>query len=212
MTDYPNVTWVDHPLVQHKLTQLRDRRTPTPQFRRLAREISLLIGYEATRSLPLEVTDIDTPLERTAAPCLAGKAPCIVSVLRAGNGMLDGMLELVPSAPVGQIGLYRDHATLQAVEYFMKLPADVHERLVMLVDPMLATGNSACAALTRLKQAGVPQIRFICLVAAPEGLRAVCAAHPDVCVFTAGIDQGLNERGYIHPGLGDAGDRLYGTD
>lgn len=212
MTDYPNVTCVVHPLVQHKMTLLRDRRTPTPQFRRLAREISLLVGYEATRSLPLEMTDIDTPLERTRAPCLAGKAPCIVSVLRAGNGMLDGMLDLVPSAPVGQIGLYRDHATLQAVEYFVKLPADVHERLVVLVDPMLATGNSACAALARLKQAGATQIRFVCLVAAPEGLRAVHAAHPDVSVFTAGIDQGLNERGYIHPGLGDAGDRLYGTE
>lgn len=211
MTDYPNVMRVDHPLVQHKLTLLRDRRTPTPQFRQLAREISLLLGYEVTRSLPLAMVELDTPLERTEALQLAGKEPCFVSVLRAGNGILDGMLDLVPSAPVGHIGLYRDHATLQPVEYYVKLPEDVHERLVVLVDPMLATGNSACAALTLLKNAGVTQVRFVCLIAAPEGLTVFHAAHPDVPVFTAGIDRGLDERGYIHPGLGDAGDRLYGT-
>jgi uracil phosphoribosyltransferase len=211
MTDYPDVMLVDHPLVQHKLTLLRDRRTLNPQFRQLAREISLLLGYEVTRSLPLEVVEIDTPLERTQAPRLTGKKLCFVSILRAGNGILDGMLDLVPSAAVGHIGLYRDHATLQPVEYYVKLPEDVHERPVVLVDPMLATGNSACAALTLLKKAGVTQIRFVCLIAAPEGLLAFRAAHPDVPVFTAGIDRGLDGRGYIHPGLGDAGDRLYGT-
>ncbi len=211
MTGYPNVMRVDHPLVQHKLTLLRDRRTPTPQFRQLAREISLLLGYEVTRSFPLETVEIDTPLERTEAARLAGKEPCFVSILRAGNGILDGLLDLVPSAPVGHIGLYRDHATLQPVEYYVKLPEDVHDRLVVLVDPMLATGNSACAALALLKRAGVRQIRFVCLIAAPEGLTVFQAAHPDVPVFTAGIDRGLDEHGYIHPGLGDAGDRLYGT-
>lgn len=211
MPEYPNVTRADHPLVQHKLTLLRDCRTPTQQFRQLAREISWLIGYEVTRSLALEMTDIDTPMERTEAPRLAGKKPCFVSILRAGNAMLDGMLDLVPSAPVGHIGMYRDHATLQPVEYYVKLPADVHERLVVLVDPMLATGHSACAALAQLKKAGVTQIRFVCLIAAPEGLLALRAAHPDVPVFTAEIDRGLDERGYIQPGLGDAGDRMYGT-
>lgn len=211
MANYPNVMLVDHPLVQHKLTLLRDRRTPTAQFRQLARESSLLLGYEVTRPLPLEMVEIDTPMERTRAPRLAGKQPCFVSILRAGNGILDGMLDLVPSAPVGHIGLYRDHATLRPVEYYRKLPEDVHERLVVLIDPMLATGNSACAALALLKQAGVTQIRFVCLIAAPEGLLLLQAAHPDVPVFTAGIDRELDEHGYIHPGLGDAGDRLYGT-
>jgi uracil phosphoribosyltransferase len=211
MTAYPNVMRVDHPLVQHKLAFLRDRRTPTPQFRQLAREISLLLGYEVTRSLPLEMVEIDTPLERTEASRLAGKEPCFVSILRAGNGILDGMLDLVPSAPVGHIGLYRDHATLHPVEYYVKLPEDVHDRLVVLVDPMMATGNSACAAVALLKKAGVTQVRFVCLIAAPEGLMVFHAAHPDVPVFTAGIDRRLDEHGYIRPGLGDAGDRLYGT-
>ena len=211
MADYPNVMLVDHPLVQHKLTLMRDRGTPTAQFRQLAREISLLMGYEVTRPLPLETVEIDTPLARTEARRLAGKIPCFVSILRAGNGILDGLLDLLPSAPVGHIGLYRDHATLRPVEYYVKLPEDVHERLGVVIDPMLATGNSACAALALLKQAGVTKFRFVCLIAAPEGLRRFHAAHPDVPVFTAGIDQGLDEHGYIHPGLGDAGDRLYGT-
>lgn len=211
MTDFPNVMLVDHPLVQHKLTLMRDRRTPTAQFRQLAREISLLMGYEVTRPLPLETVEIDTPLARTEARRLAGKILCFVSILRAGNGILDGMLDLVPSAPVGHVGLYRDHATLQPVEYYVKLPEDVHERLAVVIDPMLATGNSACAALALLKKAGVTQLRFVCLIAAPEGLRVFHATHPDVPLFTAGIDRGLDEHGYIHPGLGDAGDRLYGT-
>jgi uracil phosphoribosyltransferase len=211
MAEHPNVTLVDHPLVQHKLTLLRDRRTPTAQFRLLAREISLLLAYEVTRPLPLEMVDIETPMERMRAPRLAGKKLCFVSILRAGNGILNGMLDLVPSARVGHIGLYRDHDTLQPVKYYVKLPEDGNERLAVLVDPMLATGNSASAAVALLKQAGVKQIRFACLIAAPEGLAVVHAAHPDVPVFTAAIDRGLDERGYIHPGLGDAGDRLFGT-
>ncbi|HEY1933342.1 MAG TPA: uracil phosphoribosyltransferase [Acetobacteraceae bacterium] len=211
MAEHPNVTWVDHPLVQHKLTLLRDRRTPTAQFRLLAREISVLLAYEVTRPLPLEMVEIETPMERMQAPRLAGKKLCFVSILRAGNGILDGMLDLVPSARVAHIGLYRDHETLQPVEYYVKLPEDVSERLAVVVDPMLATGNSAVAAVALLKRAGVKQIRFACLIAAPEGLAVFHAAHPDVPVFTAAIDRELDERGYIHPGLGDAGDRLFGT-
>ena len=211
MSERTNVTVVDHPLVQHKLTLLRDRRTPTAQFRQLAREISLLMAYEVTRILPLEDVPIETPLERMQAPRLVGKKLCFVSILRAGNGILDGMLDLVPSARVGHIGLYRDPTTLMPVEYYVKLPEDVHWRLAVVVDPMLATGHSACAAVTRLKQAGAVQIRFACLLAAPEGLQAFAEQHPDVPVFTAAIDRGLDEHGYIRPGLGDAGDRLYGT-
>jgi uracil phosphoribosyltransferase len=209
--DHPNVTVLDHPLVQHKLTLLRDRRTSTGEFRRLAREISLLMGYELTRDLKLETTRIDTPLEAMDAPRLAGKKLCVVSILRAGSGILDGMLDLIPSARVGHVGLYRDPATLQAVEYYLKLPADVAERLVIVVDPMLATGSSAAAAIARLKQAGVTELRFACLVAAPEGLHALAAAHPDVKVLTAAIDRELDLHGYIRPGLGDAGDRFFGT-
>lgn len=211
MIDHPNVTVLDHPLVQHKLTLLRDRRTSTGEFRRLAREISLLMGYELTRDLKLETTRIDTPLEAMDAPRLAGKKLCVVSILRAGSGILDGMLDLIPSARVGHVGLYRDPATLQAVEYYLKLPADVAERLVIVVDPMLATGSSAAAAIARLKQAGVTELRFACLVAAPEGLHALAAAHPDVKVLTAAIDRELDLHGYIRPGLGDAGDRFFGT-
>jgi uracil phosphoribosyltransferase len=209
--DHANVTVVDHPLVQHKLTLLRDRRTPTGLFRQLAREISLLMAYEVTRILPLETIEIDTSLERMQAPHLVGKKLCFVSILRAGNGILDGMLDLVPSARVGHVGLYRDPTTLRPVEYYMKLPDHMDERLAVVVDPMLATGRSACAAVARLKQAGAAQIRFTCLIAAPEGLRVFAEEHPDVPVFTAAIDRGLDEHGYIHPGLGDAGDRLYGT-
>lgn len=211
MAEHPNVTVVAHPLVQHKLTLLRDKNTPTAQFRQLAREISLLMAYEVMRVLPLEAVEIETPLERTLAPRLVGKKLCFVSILRAGNGILDGMLDLVPSARVGHIGLYRDPVTLMPVEYYVKLPDDVHERLAVVVDPMLATGHSACAAVARLKQAGAVRISFTCLIAAPEGLRVFTEAHPDVKLFTAAIDRCLDDHGYIRPGLGDAGDRLYGT-
>ncbi len=207
----PMVTVVDHPLVQHKLTLLRDKHTPTAQFRQLAREISLLMAYEVTRPLPLEDVEIETPLEVMRAPRLAGKKLCFVSILRAGNGILDGMMDLVPSARIGHIGLYRDPVTLVPVEYYVKLPEDVGDRLAVVVDPMLATGHSACAAVARLKQVGATQIRFTCLIAAPEGLQVFTDEHPDVPVFTAAVDRGLDEHGYIHPGLGDAGDRLFGT-
>lgn len=208
---FPNVTIVDHPLVQHKLTLLRRRDTATSEFRRIAREISLLLGYEVTRHLPLEDVAIDTPMEPMLAPLLSGKKLCVVSILRAGAGILDGMLDLVPSARVGHIGLYREPSTLVPVEYYLKLPEDIAERHVILVDPMLATGHSAAAAIARVKQAGAAQIRFACLLAAPEGLQVLSDEHPDVPVFTAAIDRGLDEHGYIRPGLGDAGDRLFGT-
>jgi len=206
-----NVTVPNHPLLRHKLTLLRDRFTPTSMFRQIAREISLLMAYEVTRDLPLEPIDIETPLEPMRAEHLAGKKLCIVSILRAGNGILDGMLDLVPSARVGHIGLYRDPATLQAVEYYLKLPSDIAERQVILVDPMLATGNSAVAAATRMKQAGVTAMKFVCLLAAPEGIATFTEAHPDVPVFAGAIDRELDGHGYIRPGLGDAGDRFYGT-
>lgn len=209
--DHPRLTVLDHPLIQHKLTLLRDRTTGTAAFRQLAREISLLMAYEVTRPLPLETVRIETPLEPMDAPRLVGKKLCIVSILRAGSGILEGMLDLIPSARVGHIGLYRDKVTLEAVEYYRKLPEDVAQRLVIVVDPMLATGNSAIAAITRLKQVGVTALRFACLLAVPEGLRAMVAAHPDVPVFTAAVDRGLDDHGYIRPGLGDAGDRLFGT-
>jgi uracil phosphoribosyltransferase len=205
------VTIPDHPLLRHKLTLLRDRYTPTGMFRQVAREISLLMAYEVMRDLPLEPIDIETPLEPMRAEHLAGKKLCLVSILRAGNGILDGMLDLVPSARVGHIGMYRDPNTLQPVEYYLRLPSDIAERLVILVDPMLATGNSAVAAATRLKQAGVTAMKFVCLIAAPEGIAGFSKAHPDVPVFTAAIDRELDSHGYIHPGLGDAGDRFYGT-
>lgn len=205
------VTVLDHPLLRHKLTLLRDRETTTGKFRQVAREVSLLIAYEVTRDLPLEPIDIETPLEPMRAEHLAGKKLCIVSILRAGNGILEGMLDLVPSARVGHIGLYRDPKTLQAVEYYLKLPGDIAERLVILVDPMLATGHSAVAAVSRLKQAGVAMLKFVCLLAAPEGIATLTGAHPDVAVYTAAVDRELDGHGYIRPGLGDAGDRFYGT-
>jgi uracil phosphoribosyltransferase len=208
---FPGVTIVDHPLVQHKLTLLRQKTTPTAEFRQVAREISLLMAYEVTRDLPLDTVSIATPLEVMDAPLLSGKKLCFVPILRAGNGILDGMLDLVPSARVGHIGLYRDPATLVPVEYYLKLPDDIPERLVVVVDPMLATGHSAAAALTRMRQAGAAQLRFVCLLAAPEGLAVLHDEHPDVPVFTAAVDRCLDEHGYIRPGLGDAGDRLYGT-
>lgn len=206
-----DVTVLDHPLVQHKLTLLRRQKTATAAFRQITRELSLLLAYEVTRDLPLEMIGIETPLEAMDSPVLAGKKLCFVSILRAGNGILDGMLDLVPSARVGHIGLYRDPATLVPVEYYLKLPDDIADRLVIVVDPMLATGHSAAAALSRLRQAGVTQLRFVCLLAAPEGLSVLQGEHPDVPVFTAAIDRCLDDHGYIRPGLGDAGDRLYGT-
>lgn len=205
------VTVLTHPLVQHKLSLLRAKDTSTNSFRRLAREISLLLAYEVTRDLKLEMTEIETPLEVMQAPRLAGKKLCFVSILRAGNGILDGMLDLVPAARVGHVGLYRDPHTLTPVEYYLKLPDDMSERVAVVVDPMLATGNSAAAAVARIKQAGATDIRFVCLLSAPEGLQAFHEEHPDVPIFTCAIDRGLDEHGYIRPGLGDAGDRLYGT-
>ncbi|MDP6947499.1 MAG: uracil phosphoribosyltransferase [Pseudomonadota bacterium] len=205
------ITIVDHPLVQHKLTLMRDKDQPTAYFRQLLRETALLLAYEVTRDLPLETRRIETPIESMDAPVLAGKKLCFVSVLRAGNGLLEGMLDLLPSARVGHVGLYRDPVSLEAVEYYYKVPQDIGERLVIVVDPMLATANSGIAAVDRLKQGGARQIKFVCLLAAPEGVEAFSAAHPDVPLFTAALDRQLNEHGYILPGLGDAGDRIYGT-
>ncbi|EKF44133.1 uracil phosphoribosyltransferase [Nitratireductor indicus] len=205
------VTVVDHPLVQHKLTIMRDKETSTAGFRRLLREISLLLCYEVTRDLELTTRRIETPLQTIDAPTLEGKKLVFASVLRAGNGLLDGMLDLVPAARVAHVGLYRDHETLQAVEYFFKAPSDLENRLVIVVDPMLATANSAIAAIDKLKERGATNLRFLCLLAAPEGIQRFRSAHPDVPVFTASIDEKLNEKGYIVPGLGDAGDRMYGT-
>ena len=205
------VTVVDHPLVQHKLTIMRDKETSTAGFRRLLREISLLLCYEVTRELDLTTRTIETPLTTMEAPTLEGKKLVFASVLRAGNGLLDGMLDLVPAARVAHVGLYRDHETLEAVEYFFKAPSDLEDRLVIVVDPMLATANSAVAAVDKLKERGATNLRFVCLLAAPEGIERFTTAHPDVPVFTASIDEKLNEKGYIVPGLGDAGDRMYGT-
>ena len=206
-----NVTVVDHPLVQHKLTLMREQDTPTAVFRQLLREITQLLAYEITREMPMTTKSIDTPLEPMDAPTLAGKKLALVSILRAGNGMLDGVLELVPLARVGFVGLYRDEETLQPVQYYFKVPDALEERLVIAVDPMLATGNSSAAAVDLLKQAGARDIRFLCLLAAPEGIARMQEAHPDVEIVTAAIDRGLNEKGYIMPGLGDAGDRMFGT-
>ncbi len=202
---------VKHPLIQHKLTLMRRTDTATGDFRRLLREISTLLAYEITRDLPLTTVRIQTPLMVMDAPALAGKKLCFVSILRAGNGLLDGMLDLLPSARVGHVGLYRDPETLDAVEYYYKVPQDLAERLTIVVDPMLATGNSAIAAVQRLKQGGAQQMKYLCLLAAPEGVQAFSTAHPDVPITTAALDERLNEHGYILPGLGDAGDRLYGT-
>jgi uracil phosphoribosyltransferase len=206
-----HLTVVTHPLVQHKLTLMRDRTTPTAVFRQLLREISQLLAYEITRDLPLEAISIDTPVAPMEARKLSGRKLALVSILRAGNGLLDGILELVPSARVGFIGLYRDEVTLEPVEYYFKVPELLDERLVIAVDPMLATGNSSAAAVTKLKEAGATDIRFLCLLAAPEGVARMKAAHPDVPVVTAAVDERLNEKGYIVPGLGDAGDRMFGT-
>lgn len=202
---------IDHPLVQHKLTLMRRVDTPTAKFRALLREIALLLGYEVTRDLALTEEAIETPLESMTAPVLAGKKLVLVSILRAGNGLLEGMLDLMPAARVGHIGLYRDPVTLMAIEYYFKVPEDLDDREVIAVDPMLATAHSSIAAVHRLKEAGARSIKLVCLVAAPEGLEAFDREHPDVPVYTAAVDERLDEHGYIRPGLGDAGDRLYGT-
>jgi uracil phosphoribosyltransferase len=205
------VNVVSHPLVQHKLTLMRDRDTPTANFRQLLREIAELITYEVTRDLKLTTKKINTPLAEMDAPILEGKKPVFASILRAGNGLLEGMLDLVPSARVAHIGIYRDPETLEPHEYFFKAPSDLADRLVIVVDPMLATANSANAAVTKVKERGARDVRFVCLLAAPEGIERFRRVHPDVPIFTAAIDQYLNDHGYIVPGLGDAGDRLYGT-
>ncbi|MBB4009649.1 uracil phosphoribosyltransferase [Allorhizobium taibaishanense] len=205
------VTVINHPLVQHKLTFMRRKETSTAGFRRLLREISTLLCYEVTRDLELTVETIETPMEEMEAPVLEGKKLVFASILRAGNGLLEGMLDLVPSARVSHIGVYRDHETLQPVEYYFKAPESLSERLVIVVDPMLATGNSSIAAVDKLKERGAKNLRFVCLLAAPEGLKHFREAHPDVPIYTASIDSHLNEQGYIVPGLGDAGDRMYGT-
>jgi uracil phosphoribosyltransferase len=202
---------INHPLVQHKLTIMRKKETSTAGFRRLLREISTLLCYEVTRDLELTYEEIETPLVPMKAPVLEGKKLVFASILRAGNGLLEGMLDLVPSARVSHIGVYRDHETLKPVEYFFKAPDDINERLVIVVDPMLATGNSSIAAVDKLKERGATNIRFLCLLAAPEGIRNFQAAHPEIPIYTASIDSHLNELGYIVPGLGDAGDRMYGT-
>jgi len=211
MTQYPNVTLVDHPLIKHKLTLMRDKETSSAVFRQLLREISTLLTYEVLRDIPITTKEIETPMQYMQAPVLAGKKLAFISILRAGNGLLEGMLDLVPSARVGHVGLYRNHKTLQPVEYYYKVPSQIEERLVIAVDPMLATSNSASSAITRLKEGGAKKIKFVCLLAVPEGIKALTTAHPDVPIFTAAIDERLNEKGYILPGLGDAGDRMYGT-
>ena len=205
------LTLVDHPLIQHKLTLMREKNTPSAQFRRLLKEIALLLGYEALRDLPLTTRRIETPLAPMDAPILKGKKLALVPILRAGIGLLDGMLELVPLARVGFIGLYRDPQTLKAVEYYKKLPREMERRTTIMLDPMLATGNSVCAAIDMVKAEGARDIRFMCLLAAPEGVENVRRQHPDVRIITAAVDERLNDHGYIIPGLGDAGDRLFGT-
>jgi len=207
----PGLIFVRHPLVQHKLTILRDRRTPTKIFKELVDEIAMLMAYEATSDLALEPVEVETPLERMTGRRVSGKKLTLVPILRAGLGMVEGILKLVPSARVGHIGLYRDHETLEPVDYYFKIPADAGERDFLLLDPMLATGGSAIAAINSLKKAGAVRIRFLCLVASPLGVERVRAAHPDVPILCAALDRELNERGYILPGLGDAGDRLFGT-
>ena len=209
--NHPTLTVLDHPLIQHKLAILRDRETATKNFRQLVGEIAMLMTYEVTRDLATEPVTIETPLERMTASRVAGKKLVLVPILRAGLGMVDGILQLVPSARVGHIGLYRDHETLEPVSYYFKVPEASDARDVYVLDPMLATGGSAVAAVAKLKAVGATRIRFLCLVAAPEGVRGFAAAHPDVPIYAAALDRQLNDRGYILPGLGDAGDRIFGT-
>ena len=211
VSKFPTLHLVDHPLIQHKLTLMREKDTPSAVFRQLLREISVLLGYEVLRDLELTTKQIETPLTDMEAPTLKGKKLVFVSILRAGNGLLEGLLDLVPSARVGHVGLYRDPETLQPVQYYLKLPFAMEERRVIAVDPMLATGNSSAAAVQRLKENGAQNIKLVCLLAAPEGVEAFAAAHPDVPIYTAALDSHLNDHGYIVPGLGDAGDRIYGT-
>jgi uracil phosphoribosyltransferase len=206
-----HLTIVDHPLVKHKLTLMRDKDTSTKSFRQLLREISHLLAYEVTRDLPMTTIEVETPLTRMEAPAIAGKKLALVSILRAGNGLLDGILDLIPNARVGFVGLYRDPETLQPVKYYFKVPDALEDRLTIVVDPMLATGNSSAAAIDMLKEAGAKNILFLCLLAAPEGVERMKQAHPDVPIVTAALDDHLNDHGYIVPGLGDAGDRMYGT-
>jgi uracil phosphoribosyltransferase len=210
-TTPPQTHLITHPLVQHKLTLMRKKEASTNSFRTLLNEISMLMAYEVTRDMPVQLVEIETPLETMNAPVIDGKKLVFVSILRAGNGILEGMLSVVPGARVGHIGLYRDPQTLQAVEYYFKMPQGMAERDVVVVDPMLATGNSAAAAIDRIKQLGPRSIKFVCLLACPEGVAALQKAHPDVPIFTAAIDRQLNDHGYILPGLGDAGDRIFGT-
>lgn len=206
-----HLTVVTHPLVQHKLTLMRDKNTSTAVFRQLLREISQLLAYEVTRELDMTTRKVQTPMMEMDAPVLAGKKLALISILRAGNGLLDGVLELIPSARVGFVGLYRDEETLEPVQYYFKVPEGLDDRLVIAVDPMLATGNSSAAAIDLLKEAGATNIRFLCLLASPEGVARMKEAHPDVPIVTAALDDSLNEKGYIIPGLGDAGDRMFGT-
>ncbi len=202
---------IGHPLVQHKLTIMRNKETSTKKFRALAQEIGMLLAYEVTRDMPLSTTRIETPLMEMDAPIIDGKKTVLISILRAGNGFLDGMLQILPSARVGHVGLYRDPETLKPVEYYYKVPSDMSDRDAIVLDPMLATGNSASAAVTRIKESKPRSIKFVCLLAAPEGVECLHREHPDVPIFTAAVDERLNEKGYILPGLGDAGDRLFGT-
>ena len=209
--EFPNLRVILHPLIQHKLTQMRDESTNTERFRRLVREVGQMLAYEVTRDLPTELIEIETPLQKSMQPVIAGKKLVFAPILRAGVGFLDGMLELVPAARVAHIGLYRDPDTLQAVEYYFKAPSDIADRMIVVMDPMLATANSAVAAVERLKERGARDLRFMCLLAAPEGIARLRGAHPDIRIWTAAIDERLNEHGYIVPGLGDAGDRMFGT-
>jgi uracil phosphoribosyltransferase len=211
MPDFPNLTIIKHPLIQHKLAVLRDRNTSKKTFRALVDEISMLMGYEVTKELPLETIEVETPLERTPAYVVSGKKLTLVPILRAGLGMVEGMLRLMPSVRVGHIGLYREHDTLQPVDYYFKIPPEPASRDFIVLDPMLATGGSAAAAVASLKRHGATRVRFVCLVAAPEGVKRMLDTHPDVQIFTASLDRELNAVGYILPGLGDAGDRLFGT-
>ncbi|HEX5725718.1 MAG TPA: uracil phosphoribosyltransferase [Longimicrobiaceae bacterium] len=211
MSEYPNLTVIRHPLVRHKLAVLRRKETSKKKFKELVDEIAMLMAFEVTRDLPLEPVEIETPLEQTTEMMLAGKKLTVVPILRAGLGMVEGVVRLIPSARVGHIGLFRDHDTLEPVDYYFKIPSEAEARDFILLDPMLATGGSAVAAVTSLKRHGAVRVRFVCLVAAPEGVERMLKTHPDVQVFTAALDRQLNEKGYILPGLGDAGDRLFGT-